>query len=156
MTTLRTRLEKSCFAPRLKARNKREALEELSDLLVEGGLVATEARDDVLAALIDREEKMSTGMQYGVAIPHAKTDRISELISAVAISEEGVDFDSLDDKPAFIFVVTLSPPTEVGSHIRFLADVSRQLGSQRVREQVIRAETAEEMVTAFCDDALPE
>lgn len=151
--TLRTRLERSCFAACLQARGKRAVLEELADLLVAGGAVMAERRADVLAALIDREEKMSTGMQFGVAIPHAKTDKVDRLVTAVALSEEGIEFQSLDGDPVHIFVATVSPPTDAGAHIRFLADISRQLASKRVRECVLAARTAEEMVAALCDDA---
>jgi PTS system nitrogen regulatory IIA component len=155
MEPLRTRLEKSCFAARLQARGKRAVLEELADLLVSGGAVAADRRADVLAALLDREEKMSTGMQFGVAIPHAKTDKVERLVTAVALSDEGVDFESLDGLPAHIFVATVSPPTDAGAHIRFLADISRQLASRRVRECVLAARSAEEMVAALCDDSNP-
>lgn len=152
MESLRTRLERSCFAPRLQARGKRAVLEELADLLVSGGVVVADRRADVLAALVDREEKMSTGMQFGVAIPHAKTDKVDRLVTAVALSEEGVEFQSLDGQPSHIFVATVSPPTDAGAHIRFLADISRQLASRRVRDRVLAARSTEEMVAALCDE----
>lgn len=152
MESLKTRLERSCFAARLAARTKRGILEELADMLVAGGAVRPECRPDVLAALVEREEKMSTGMQLGVAIPHAKTDKVDQLVTAVALSEEGVDFQSLDGQPSHIFVATVSPKTDAGGHIRFLADISRQLASARVRERVLAAHSAEEMVAALCDD----
>jgi len=152
MESLRTRLERSCFSARLVARTKRDVLEELSDLLVSGGAVPAEHRDAVLAALLEREGKMSTGMQLGVAIPHAKTDKVERLVTAVALSEEGVEFDSLDGKASRIFVATVSPPADAGGHIRFLADISRQLASARVRERVLACRSAEDLVTALCDD----
>ena len=152
MESLKTRLERSCFSVGLVAKTKRAVLEELSDLLVAGGAVSVEHRDDVLAALVEREGKMSTGMQLGVAIPHAKTDKVERLVTAVALAEGGVEFDSLDGKASRIFVATVSPPTDAGGHIRFLADISRQLASARVRERVLASRSAEEMVTALCDD----
>lgn len=153
MESLRKRLERCCFASRLNARTKRGVLEELADLLVAGGSVRADDRSDVLAALVEREEKMSTGMQLGVAIPHAKTDKVGQLVTVVALSDAGVAFDSLDGQPSHIFVATISPPTDVGGHIRFLADISRQLASRQVREQVLAARTVEEMVAALCGEA---
>ncbi len=95
---------------------------------------------------------MSTGMQLGVAIPHAKTSAIQELVTAVALSPEGIEFDSLDGQPSRIFVVTVSPPTDVATHIRFLADISRQLSSEDVRLRLLEAKTVDEMVSALCDN----
>ena len=94
--SLRTRLEHSSFAPLLKSRTKREVMAELADLLVADGAVAPENRDAILTALLEREGKMSTGMQLGVAIPHAKTSAVAGLVTAVALAPEGIDFDSLD------------------------------------------------------------
>ena len=149
--SLRTRLEHSSFSPTLRSRTKREAMAELADLLVEKQSVPSESRDSILAALLEREGKMSTGMQLGVAIPHAKTSAVQSLVTAVAISREGIDFDSLDGQPSKIFIVTVSPPTDVATHIRFLADISRQLSSEVVRGRLLEARTTEEMVSALCD-----
>ncbi len=148
---LKARLEHSSFAPALKSSTKREVLAELADLLVADGAIPPENRTAVLTALLERENKMSTGMQLGVAIPHAKTTAVSQLITAVALSPAGVAFDSLDGQPSRIFVVTVSPPTDVGTHIRFLADISRQLSSERVRSALLGARTSAEMVSALCD-----
>lgn len=150
--SLRTRLEHSSFAPSLKSRTKREVMAELADLLVTDGTLPRESRDAVLAALLEREAKMSTGMQLGVAIPHAKTGAIQSLVTAVALSPEGIEFNSLDGQPSRIFVVTVSPPTDVATHIRFLADISRQLSSEGVRERLLAAKTHDEMVAALCDN----
>ena len=136
----------------LKSRTKREVMAELADLLVADHAVAAENRDAILTALQEREAKMSTGMQLGVAIPHAKTSAVSGLVTAVALCPEGVDFESLDGQPSRIFVVTVSPPTDVGTHIRFLADISRQLSSEHVRAKLLEAKTGAEMVAALCDN----
>ncbi len=152
MESLKKRLERSCFTSSLKARTKREVLEELADLLVSSSSVPPGQRNEILSALVDRESKMSTGMQLGVAIPHGKTDKVEQLVTAVAISEEGVDFNSLDGQPSRIFVATVSPPTDAGGHIRFLADISRQLSSRKVRESVLAATSMEDMLQALCGD----
>ena len=150
--SLRTRLEHSSFAPSLKSHTKREVMSELADLLVADGAVPPENRAAILTALMEREGKMSTGMQLGVAIPHAKTSAVSGLVTAVALAPEGVDFNSLDGQPSRIFVVTVSPPSDVGTHIRFLADISRQLSSEHVRARLLEAKTGAEMVAALCDN----
>lgn len=142
-------LSQTFFVPDLAAADKRGVLAELADVAVRRGIVAPGDRDAVLAALVDREEKMSTGMQYGIAIPHAKTDRVSGLATMIALSKAGVPFATLDGEPASIFIATLSPPEDANSHIRFLAAVTRQLANRRVRERVLAATTKEELVAAF-------
>ncbi len=145
-------LTKTVFVPELKARTKSDVLAELADSLVSSGAVGAGDRDVVLKALSDRESKMSTGMQYGVAIPHAKCDVVDRLVTIVAISHEGVDFDSLDGEATTIFVGTLSHSSDTSSHIKFLAEISRFLSSRKVRERLLAASTPSEMVKAVCGD----
>ena len=142
-------LSDTFFVPALAAKDKQGVLAELADVVVARGIVAEDRRAEVLAALVDREEKMSTGMQYGVAIPHAKTEVVDRLVTMIALAPSGVPFDSLDGEPAQIFIATLSPPSDANSHIRFLAVVTRQLANRRVRDRVLAATTREELVAAF-------
>lgn len=149
---LGTLLEQINFVPNLKATDKPGVLAELADTAVSCGIIAGEQRNAVLDALVEREGKMSTGMQYGVAIPHAKTELVDRLITMIAISQEGVPFETLDGEPANIFIATLSPPSDSNSHIRFLAAVTRQLANRRVREKVLAAQTRQELVDALTQD----
>lgn len=146
-------LSKTSFVADLKATDKAGVLAELADAVVSQGLVPKESRQEVLDALLDREQKMSTGMQYGVAIPHAKTDVVDHLVTVIALSRTGVPFDTLDGEPANIFIATLSPSEDTNSHIRFLAIVTRQLANRRVREKVAEAKTHDELVAAFATEA---
>ena len=143
-------LSNCVFAPELKAKDKAGILSEIADLLVDAGKISPENREAVHRALVDREDKMSTGMQYGVAIPHAKTDVLEKLVTLVALSPEGVEFSSLDGAPTTIFVGTLSPRSDANSHIKFLAEVSRQLSSRRIREKLLTAKTKDELIEAIC------
>jgi mannitol/fructose-specific phosphotransferase system IIA component (Ntr-type) len=147
---LADRLAKTVFSTSITAKNKPEVLAQIADILVENGKVAPDQRDAVHAALVEREGKMSTGMQYGVAIPHAKTDAVDQLVSIIALAQEAIEFDALDGAPSNIFVATLSPRADANSHIKFLAEVSRQLASRRVREKLLAATSADEMIEAIC------
>ena len=145
-------LSASVFIPSLNATDKHGILAEIADSFVAAGKVKPEHRDSVFASLAEREGKMSTGMQYGLAIPHAKTDVVDKLATMVAIAPIGIDFDSIDKAPAIIFVATLSPRSDANSHIKFLAEVSRQLSNRRTREQLAVAKTKEEMLVALCGE----
>lgn len=131
----------------LKSDTKEGVIMELVDLLMAAGRIKDpEDRKEAIRVILEREKKMSTGMQNGVAIPHGKTDRVRNLIAAIGIKKEGLDFGALDGQPSRIFVMTLSPDTRTGPHIQFLAEVSRQLADPAVRQRVLEAETPESIL----------
>ena len=127
----------------LKADTKEGILREMVERLVSAGKITDP--DAVLQALMDREAKMSTGMQNGVAIPHGKTDAVKELVAAVGIQRQGVNFDSMDGLPCTIFIMTLSPIKRVGPHMQFLAEVSRLISQPAEREKMLSARTHAEI-----------
>jgi PTS system nitrogen regulatory IIA component len=127
----------------LRAKEKQAVIEEMLDFLIMRGQISSEKRAAVLEALLDRERKMSTGMQRGIAIPHCKTDEVDRMVATLAICRDGIDFDAMDGEPSRIFVMTVSPLKRTGPHIQFLAEVSRILNDSQVQEQILQAETAE-------------
>ena len=129
----------------LKGDSKQEIIENLLDILVKTGKVKD--RSLALEALLDRESKMSTGLQQGIAIPHGKTDAVAELLVCVGIVKGGMDFEALDGIPSNIFIMTLSPLTRSGPHVQFLADISRVLTSEGMRGKLINADTKDELVS---------
>lgn len=137
-------LRNGCVKLEIAAGTKEEIIGELVDALVREGKI--EDREAVLAAVLNRERQMSTGMQYGVAIPHGKTDAVEDVLTVVAIKRDGVDFASLDGKPARIFIMTVSSTLRAGPHIEFLAQVSKALMRPSVRKRLLEAETKEEIL----------
>lgn len=128
----------------LKSDTKEGIVQELVELLAAAGRVK-DVKEGV-RAVMEREKRMSTGMQNGIAIPHGKTDAVDSLVAAIGIKKEGVDFGSLDSKPSNIFVMTLSPDTRTGPHIQFLAEISRQLSDPEIRARVLNAQSPEEVL----------
>ncbi|MDR0993245.1 MAG: PTS sugar transporter subunit IIA [Verrucomicrobiota bacterium] len=128
----------------LKGATKEEILSEMVDLLMASGHIRD--REAVLRAITDRERRMSTGMQNGIAIPHGKTDNVDCLVAALGIKHEGIDFGALDGQPSTIFVMTVSPDSRTGPHIQFLAEVSRPLNDANVRAKILSATTREEVL----------
>ncbi len=137
-------LTKESVVEHLNAETKPAIIEELINHLCSTGKVKD--RDEALKCVLDRESKMSTGMQNGIAIPHGKTNAVDELLVAVAIKKEGVDFDAMDRQPCTIFVITLSPENRTGPHIQFLAEISKILGNETLRDQLIHSSSADEML----------
>jgi len=128
----------------LEGTTKREIIEGLVDLACKSGKVSD--RQAALDAVLEREKKMSTGMQHGIAIPHAKTDTVNELVACIAISAEPVEFESLDGKPSRLFICTLSPTNRSGPHIQFLAEVSKLLSDESRRSLMLAAKTPKDVI----------
>ena len=131
----------------LKSTTKTEVIGELLDILIASGKVSDRAA--VFSALMERERKMSTGIQHGVAIPHAKTSAVKELVACIGLKPEGIDFNALDGQLSRIFIMTLSPIDRVGPHVQFLAGVSMVIQTQEAREQLLQAKTAQDVLTVF-------
>lgn len=131
----------------LDARSGSDVIEALVERICATGDV--EDCDRAKADVLVNEQRSSTGMQHGVAIPHAKTEAVSRLHAAVAVTREPIDFDSLDGQPCRIFVMTLSPLDQPGPHMRFLAEIGRLLKSRRTRKAILVARTPSELLRAF-------
>ncbi|GAB6088913.1 PTS sugar transporter subunit IIA [Spirochaeta dissipatitropha] len=121
----------------LSGSTKQEVIESLVDLAMATGEVKD--RDAALSSVLQREERMSTGMELGVAIPHGKTEAVDSLIAFLALKPEGIDFDALDGSISRIFLFTLSPLDRRGPHIKFLTEVSRLLTNAEMREALLSA-----------------
>lgn len=130
----------------LQGETKQEIIEELLDLLVETKAVGN--REMALQALMERESSMSTGMDNGVAIPHGKTESVKTLVCAAGLKKEGIDFQSLDGKPAQIFILTLSPVDKPAPHLEFMATVGRTLNEQG-RSRLLACSTDKELFNAL-------
>jgi mannitol/fructose-specific phosphotransferase system IIA component (Ntr-type) len=127
----------------LRAAAKEDVLRELVGLLPSAS--ENSAREQILEAVLEREERMSTGIGQGVAIPHGKSDQVESMEMAFGLAAEPVDFQALDGEACRVFFLLVSPPGMTGPHIRALAQVSRVLISHSVREELAGAANAEEV-----------
>lgn len=133
----------------LGGETKDEVINSLIGLLIAGGKVSD--RDKIKAAVMDRELKMSTGMENGVAIPHGKSDAVEELVGCLGIKKDGVDFDSFDGSPGRIFVLTVSPVHGAEQHIQFLSEISSLLRDPFERQRLLDAESSDEIYSILCE-----
>ncbi|HKJ05452.1 MAG TPA: PTS sugar transporter subunit IIA [Geopsychrobacteraceae bacterium] len=134
----------------IQSREKGKVLAELTDALV----AADESlqRDEVIQVLQERERLGSTGIGDGVAIPHGKLKGIPELMLAFGRSRSGVDFDSMDGKPAYLFFLLIAPEESVGVHLKTLARISKLLKDSAVRQRLIDAESQKEIYQIILDE----
>jgi nitrogen PTS system EIIA component len=122
---------------------KSDVIQELCDMLVEKQKI-TEA-GPIVAALLEREKLGSTGIGQGVAIPHGKSNAVSDVVAALGISKKGVSFESLDGEPVYIIFVLISPPEHAATHLKILARISRLLKDKFFRQSIREAKTVEEV-----------
>jgi len=111
----------------LDAADKEETIREMVQALQEAEQVEADEYESIVRAILKREELGSTGIGRGVAVPHTKHPSVDRLIGTVAVSEEGVDFASLDGEAVHLFFLLISPPDRPGDHLRALENISRQL-----------------------------
>ena len=120
----------------------REVIEEMVDrlCLVQG----VEKRDALLAAVLERESKMSTGIGCGLAVPHAKVDFLDDMCIAACSVKRGLDFGAIDRQPVYLLFLIISPIGNTGPHIRALSAISRILSDADIRKHLIEAATPAE------------
>jgi PTS system nitrogen regulatory IIA component len=144
---LKTILTPSLVSMHLQGTTKEELIRELLDILASNGKISDV--DSVLSEVLVREKEMSTGIQYGVAIPHVKTKAVKNLVACIGLKPEGVDFQALDGEPSNIFIMTLSPIDRVGPHVQFLAEISKVITTAESRTKLLKAKTPQEVLSVF-------
>ena len=135
--------------PEMKATERWSAIVELVDLLVSLKHVVAADRDQVLAALRQREETMSTGIGFGIAIPHASSDRVTKVVAAFGRSLGGIEFDSLDNAPVHFIVLFVVPKDQFQTHLRTLAAIAKFLNDRSVRDRLGTAISSVELLDIF-------
>ena len=138
-------LTKEQVVTELKATDRWEAIEELIELLVSNGHVKAEHRDAVLSVVKKREMSMSTGIGFGIGIPHASTDLIDEVTGAFGRSKNGVNFDALDNQPVTLVMLFLVPQGQFQKHLHTLAKIAKVLHKKEFRKLLEDADDAAEM-----------
>ena len=107
--------------------NKEQVIRSMASALLEAGKIPADQHEGIVDAILKREELGSTGIGRGVAVPHTKHPSVKELVGTVAVSDVGVDFDSLDGEKVHLLFMLISPPDRPGDHLRALENISRQL-----------------------------
>ena len=120
----------------LKATTKAEVIQEMVGLLTDAGAIDKKIKAKVVEVLMAREALGSTAIGQGIAIPHGKSDCVDNLVASLAISKKGINFDSLDGEPAYIFFLLIAPIDSAGPHLKALARISRLLKDKFFRESL--------------------
>jgi len=137
--------------PEMKATERWPAIVELIDLLVSQNKIKGEDRESILASLKQREETMSTGIGFGIAIPHASSDRIEQVVAAFGRSSQGIEFDALDNAPVKFVVLFVVPKNQFQTHLRTLASIAKFLNDRATRDSLASATSAGDILAIFRD-----
>jgi fructose-specific phosphotransferase system IIA component len=140
-------LQQNSIKVPLEAKTKEEAIEELVDVLDSAKLLAN--RDAALKSVLLREKTRSTGIGSGIAIPHGKCKTVKQLVMAVGVSKEGLDFGSVDNKPVKLVLMILSPVDQTGPHIQALASISRLMMDETFKTSLEESESGKEVYDLF-------
>ncbi len=149
--SLASLLSSEQIIPEMKATERWPAIVELIDLLVSLGRIDPASRESILASLKQREETMSTGIGFGIAIPHASSENVSEVVAAFGRSSQGIEFDALDNAPVKFVVLFIVPKNQFQTHLRTLASIAKFLNDRSVRESLASAGSQEEILSIFRD-----
>src|SRR5438132_67892 len=125
----------------------------LVDLLTGLGKIKAADRESILASLKQREETMSTGIGFGIAIPHASSDRIDDVVASFGRSSSGIEFDALDNAPVKFVVLFIVPKNQFQTHLCTLASIAKFLNDRATREKLAAAKSTEEILSIFRDSA---
>jgi len=137
-------LNKKAMTTNLKASDKEGVIKELVELLAKAGDIKN--KDELIKALLTRESLGSTGIGQGIGIPHAKSSAVKSLVAAFGLSQKGVNFDSLDGEPAYIFFLLIAPEESAGPHLKALARISRMLKDKYFREMLRKSKDEKEVL----------
>lgn len=132
--------------PNVQVGSKEDAIRAMVGSLKECGSISADDEENIVAAILKREELGSTGIGNGVAVPHTKHPSVDKLIATVALAQEGVDFASLDGEPVYILFLLVSPPDRPGDHLRGLENISRHLRNPRFCSFLKQAKSKQEII----------
>jgi len=134
----------------LESEDKEELFQEMVQLFVQAGLIRD--REAAIAALIERESKMSTGIARWIGLPHGKLQEADGILLAIGTSRKGIEYDSLDGEPVHVVIMVFAEVGNPGPHIEALAEISRLFSIPGFTERVRDAKTSAELLQMIKDE----
>lgn len=143
-------LDPSCIKVGLESEDKKELFEEMLHLILQTGKVTD--RDQVLDDLLEREARMSTGIEKGIAIPHCKTAGVTTLVAALGTSQTDIDYNALDGKPVHLVIMTIATLGNPGAHVAALAAIAKLMHIPEFAWKLIHARTQGEIMNLIMQE----
>ncbi len=140
-------LSEKVIVTNLPGASKTDILNAMIDLAAKSDRVVDKER--MRSAIFEREKIMSTGVGSGFAIPHGKTDAVSDIVAAFAITDNPIDYQSLDDQPVRIVFLLVGKDNSVGPHIKLLSRISRLMNKEDFRKKLLEASSPSDILQIF-------
>ena len=140
-------LEEKLVVTNLSGTTKEEIINAMIELVSKSPKVLN--KEKVRTAIFDREKIMSTGVGNGFAIPHGKTDAVSDIVASFGITKEAINYQSLDEKPVRLVFLLIGKDNLVGPHIKLLSRISRLMNKEEFRAKLLTLQTAAEVLETF-------
>ncbi len=134
------------LVPQIQSTKRDEAIGELVDALIAASVIEKSLREEIIAQIIEREKRGSTGFGKGVAVPHVKHAKIKKMSATIGISARGVDFNALDKAPVFSVVLLMSPADKPDEHLQAMENIFRNLQKDTFRRFLRQASTAADIM----------
>ena len=148
-------LKKNNILVKPLAKTRWDIIGEMIDLAVKNKDVQAEDSELIKSALIEREKSMSTGIGNGVAIPHCSTSKVSEIVTVMALSPKGINFDAIDNEPVKIIILLIVPKDKLTQHIKTLANIAKMMNNVELREKLLSMKTADSIIKTLKDFTIP-
>jgi len=142
-----TYLDPKFICTEMQATTKEDAIKELAEIMKDSQQIKD--FDQFLKDIFEREEMMSTGIGHNIALPHARTEAVDNLIIGMGRSHKGIDFDSIDKQPVNLIFLMGTPKKDMGNYLKGLAYLTRMLTKEDFRKRLLNAESAEDMINIF-------
>ncbi len=140
-------LDESVVRVQLKGKSKDEIINQMIAIVNNSNKITD--IEKVREAIFEREKIMSTGVGNGFAIPHGKTDAVIDIVAAFAVTEEPIDYDSLDEQPVRLIFLLVGKDSMVGPHIKLLSRISRLMNKEEFRSKLLKATTEKHVIEIF-------
>jgi fructose-specific phosphotransferase system IIA component len=139
-------LKKNNILVKPNAKNRWEIIEEMVELAVKNKEISHDDAGTVKNALIEREKSMSTGIGNGVAIPHCSTSKVNNIITVMALTSKGLNFDAIDNEPVKIVILLIVPKDKLTQHIKTLANIAKMMSDASLREKLLELKTPDSIL----------
>jgi PTS system fructose-specific IIA component len=139
-------LKKNNILVKPSAKNRWEIIEEMVELAVKNKEISHDDAETVKNALIEREKSMSTGIGNGVAIPHCSTSKVSSIITVMAFTSKGLNFEAIDNEPVKIVILLIVPKDKLTQHIKTLANIAKMMSDAGLREKLLEQKTSDSIL----------
>ena len=139
-------LKKSNILIKPETKNRWEIITEMVELAAKNRDISQSDAACITSSLIEREKSMSTGIGNGVAIPHCSTEKVKEIVTVMAITPRGINFESIDNEPVKIIILLIVPKDKLTQHIKTLANIAKMMNDAELREKILGLKTADSIL----------